>query len=285
MTIEKLEYQYLDQSSSAKSIPLNQTFSDYNLKLNKSNVCQVFENITNYIDIRITYSPNETVSVIELIFDVVFVENATINELNITLSLSPYRKCIVDKRTEYSNHRHFWTFICELNSSRGYGILPNSIEFFFISEKVSQLSICGINVYHFQEDCGTPDVPLYTSYSRRDFKTFKYVPISPKNKHHIIENGVITCLYEGNWDKEPPIFEPIIKCSTDEIGMNSNLYKSIKFENVKFFNKTRVAVIDSKIIFKCHNEENSSNPHVSICNENGLWIGDDLKCKLVANIE
>ncbi len=67
--------------------------------------------------------------------------------------------------------------------------------------------------------------------------------------------------------------------------MTSKLYKDFKLENFEYFNKTEVAVIDSKIIFKCYNEENSSKPHVSICNENGLWIGDDFKCKLIANIE
>jgi hypothetical protein len=101
----------------------------------------------------------------------------------------------------------------------------------------------------------------------------------------MIGDGVITCLNEGNWDKEPPIFEPIIKCNTNEINMTSKLYKEFKLENFEFFNKTEVAVIDSKIIFKCYNEENSSQTHVSICNENGLWIGDDLKCKLITNIE
>ncbi len=67
--------------------------------------------------------------------------------------------------------------------------------------------------------------------------------------------------------------------------MTSKLYKEFKLENFEYFNKTEVAVIDSKIIFKCYNEGNLSQTHVSICNENGLWIGDDLKCKLVANIE
>jgi hypothetical protein len=290
--MEKLEYQYLDQNSSVKSTLLYQTFSNYNLKLNKSNVCQVFEETTKCINIRITYFPHQRVSVVELRFKVIFIENATINELNITLSLSPYRKCIVDKRIEYSNPTHFWTFICELNSSRDYGILANSIEFLFISEKIFQLSngvngvnVIGVNVYHFQNNCGTPDVPLYASYKRRDSKTLEYFPTSHRNKHHIIGKGVITCLYEGNWDKEPPIFEPIIKCNTNEIDMTSKLYKDFKLENFEYFNKTEVAVIDSKIILKCYNEENSSQTHVSICNENGLWIGDNLKCKLEKNIK
>jgi hypothetical protein len=33
----------------------------------------------------------------------------------------------------------------------------------------------------------------------------------------MIGDGVITCAYEGNWDKETPIFEPIIKCTIDDI--------------------------------------------------------------------
>jgi hypothetical protein len=281
VTIEKLKYQYLDQSSSVKSIVLNETFFNYNLKLNKSNVCEVFEETTNYIDIRITYSPPQTISVIELRFKVIFVENATIKELNITLSLSPYRKCIVDERTEYSNHTYFWTFICEFNSLRDYRISQFSILFLFVSEKIFQLAICGINVYHFQNECGIPDVPLHGSYYRRDVKSIEYFPTHQRNKHLMIGDGVITCLHEGNWDKEPPIFEPIIKCNTNEIDMTSKLYKDFKLENFEFFNKTQVGVIDSKIIFKCYNEENSSKSHVSICNENGLWVGDDFKCKKV----
>ncbi len=289
MIIEKLKR--LDKSSSVISTLLNFfnfvfiSFSNYNLQLNKLNVCEVSEKTTNYINIRITYFPHHEISVIELRFKVIFVENATINELNITLSLSPYRKCIVDQRTEYSNHMHFWTFICELNSSRDYEILPNSMEFLFISEKIFRLAICGINVYHFQNECGVPDVPLHASYYRRGFKSFEYFPTNQRNRHLMIGDGVITCLYEGNWDKEPPIFEPIIKCNTNEIDMTSKLYTDFKLENFEFFNKTEVAVIDSQIIFKCYNEENSSKPHVSICNEKGLWIGDNLKCKLITNIE
>ncbi len=106
MKIKRLEYQYLDQRSRFKSIPLFQKFSDYNLKLNKPNACEVFKKKTKHINIRITYSPRQRISVVELRFEVIFVENATINELNITLSLDPHRKCIVDERTEYSNHRH-----------------------------------------------------------------------------------------------------------------------------------------------------------------------------------
>jgi hypothetical protein len=281
LTIKKLEYQYLNQSSSVESILLNQTFFDYNLKLNKSSVCQVFEETTNYINIHITYFPHYKISVIELKFKVIFVKNATIKELNITLSLGPYRKCIVDKRTEYSNHTHFWTFICEFNSLEDYRLLKHLIKFSFISEKNFQLAICGIDVYIFQNDCGIPDVSLHGSYYRRDFKSLEYFPTHQRNKHLMIGDGVITCLYEGNWDKEPPIFEPIIKCNTNEIYMTSKLYKDFKLENFEFFNKTEVAVIDSKVIFKCYNEENSSQTHVSICNENGLWIGDDLNCKKV----
>ncbi len=67
--------------------------------------------------------------------------------------------------------------------------------------------------------------------------------------------------------------------------MNSSLYKSIKRESFEFFNKTQIAVIDSKILFEYNNEESSSKVLVQICNEIGLWIGDDFKCKLEADNE
>jgi hypothetical protein len=53
---------------------------------------------------------------------------------------------------------------------------------------------------------------------------------------------------------------------------------------MSFFYESQVTIIDSKIL-ECNNEENSSKIHVLICNENGLWIEDDLKCKLEANIK
>ncbi len=52
-----------------------------------------------------------------------------------------------------------------------------------------------------------------------------------------------------NWFKEYPN-------NSNQIERNSSIYKLIKFRNFEFFNKTQVAVIDSKILFKCINEEN-----------------------------
>jgi hypothetical protein len=44
--------------------------------------------------------------------------------------------------------------------------------------------------------------------------------------------------------------------------MTSKLYKELKLENFEYFNKTQVAVIDCKVIFKCYNKENLSQTHV-----------------------
>jgi hypothetical protein len=146
--------------------------------------------------------------------------------------------------------------------------------------------ICGISVYDFPDNCGIPDIPLHAYYKPFNNGSIQYfLNNNQTNKYRMIGDSVITCLYGGNWDKEPPIFEPIITCNTDQINKNSSLYKSIKFEKFEFFNRTQVAVIDSKILFQCNNEENSPKIHVSICNEKGLWIGDDLKCKLIAYIK
>jgi hypothetical protein len=94
----------------------------------------------------------------------------------------------------------------------------------------------------------------------------------------MIGENTINCISEGNWDKEPPIFEPTIKCISTNFNLSA--YKSIKFENFEFFNETQVAVIGSRIKFKCNDSGNSSKFLVSICDENGSWIGDDFNCKL-----
>jgi hypothetical protein len=159
-------------------------------------------------------------------------------------------------------------------------ITPTIITFSLKSEKKLYLEICAISVYQFPNDCGIPDIPLHASYNRLNKTSFEYFPTPQRNKHLMIGDSVINCLYSGNWDKESPIFEPIIKCNTDQIERNSSVYKIIEFKNFEFFNKTQVAVIDSKILFECINEENSNKTHVLLCNEKGLWIGDDFKCKL-----
>jgi hypothetical protein len=61
--------------------------------------------------------------------------------------------------------------------------------------------------------------------------------------------------------------------------MNSTLYNFIDPQNFEFFNEPKVAVIESRIKFKCNDSGNSSKFLVSICDENGLWIGDHYKCK------
>ncbi len=275
----------MDQNSSIESLRLNEQLSVANQELNRSSY-KIFK-LTNHFYINLTYFSRQRISVVVLNLKVDFVQNATINELGVNLSIGRYRNCVVDERTVPSLGRHLWTFICELNSLKDYKKDRNyyqSIEFSFKSEKIFKLTICEINLYRFQYDCGIPDIPLHASYNRRNDKSFEYSLILQKIKRRMTGDSIITCLYEGNWDKEPPIFEPIIKCNTDEIVMNSGFYKSIKRENFEFFNKTQVAVIDSKILFECNNEENSSNIQVSICYENGLWIGDDLKCKFEGNI-
>jgi hypothetical protein len=174
-----------------------------------------------------------------------------------------------------------WKFICKFKSWEDYeneAIIPHSIEISFKSQKIFQLAIFEIYALYFHDNCGFPEVPLHASYNRPNDTSVEYFPIPQRNEYRIIGGNVRTCGYEGDWDKEPPIFEPIIKCDTNKIDLNPRNYKSIKFENFEFFNKTKIAVIDSKILIQCHNEENSTK--ILVCNENGLWIGDDFKCKL-----
>ncbi len=281
LTIEKFEYQYMDQNNSVESIIINQTFFDCENDVSKRNVCRELkvESFPSYLNFHVIYSPPQRIPIIDLEFYC----TPGIDELNVKLSISPYRNCaIVNKKTQ-SNKLYKWTFVCELESFEDYKnetIFPTIMKFSFKSEKIFYLEICRIQVHRFQDSCGAPDIPLHASYNPLNDTSFEYFPIDQRNKHRMIGDGVITCSYEGNWDKEPPIFEPIIKCNTNEIDMNSSLYKIIKLYQYEFFNKTQVAVIDSKIFFKCNNEANLSKLNYLTCNEYGSWIGGDFKCKL-----
>jgi hypothetical protein len=95
----------------------------------------------------------------------------------------------------------------------------------------------------------------------------------------LIGDNTINCLFEGNWDKEPPLFEPIFQCNTSHIDLESKIYKKIELKDLDLFNGTEVAVHNSKIIFECNFGNKISKTLVSVCDENGFWIGDDYKCK------
>jgi hypothetical protein len=244
--------------------------------------CPNLQHYTNYFDLNITYHPPQRFSVVKSKFKVVFNASATIDELSIYLSIDRNRDCIIDKPI-YSSLKlsYEWTFVCEFNSSENYkkeANNPQMINIYFRSKKFFKLSFCGLKVMNFQDGCGTPGVPLDASYRPLDNGSIEYFP--NLQKYRINDNRVITCLYEGNWNKEPPIFEPIVKCKTDKIELNSTVYKIVKFEKFYFFNNTKVAVIDSKILFQCYNEKNSSKIFVWTCDHKGLWTGDDFKCKL-----
>jgi hypothetical protein len=44
----------------------------------------------------------------------------------------------------------------------------------------------------------------------------------------LIGDNTISCLIEGIWDKEPPLFEPIFQCNTSHIDLNSKIYEKIE---------------------------------------------------------
>jgi hypothetical protein len=179
----------------------------------------------------------------------------------------------------------FQNITCELKSPHYYKNetdITKSLEFTFKSEHSGtgtndefELQICGIHVYRFHNDCGIPDKPLHSKLEILN-KTVKYYP---DLRYRIIGENTINCVSDGNWDKEPPLFEPIFQCNTSHIDLNSRIYKSIKFEKLEFFNGTEVAVNGSEIIFECDFGNKISKTLVSVCDEKGFWIGDDYKCK------
>ncbi len=269
LLIKKYEIHYLDQNSDTETIQLNQTFAE----LNKN--CIDFKE-TKDLNFSLIYSPSRRISVVKLSS-----RKKLNDEFSINLFIADYLICTIKISTSSLSSIYVsnsWVFICELNSLEGYKkekFIPQSMHFSFKSDKIFSLSICRILVYEFGDKCKTPDIPFPASIRRLDQRRIQFYENSQEKKYRIIGETILKCTFEGYWDNEPPIFEPIIQCN-----INSSAYKSIQFQDFEFFNETEVAVIDSKIIFQCNNEENSSKFLVAKCDKNGLWVGDDYKCKM-----
>jgi hypothetical protein len=230
------------------------------------------------------YSKVERISAIKFYFPGDFWTKNLLH-IEVKARMHSSRDCIAYKELSKTLYNNIYvTIICELNkfADNAKEMLenPQSIEFSFESEKVFDTRICNLFVYQFEHNCGTPDTPLQaTTNIQNSNKILVFLPIPQRKQYRLIGDNTINCISEGNWDKEPPILEPIIQCNTTDIDLNSSIYKSIQLQNLEFFNRTEVAVIDSKIMFQCNNGENSSKIQVSLCNANGKWIGDDYKCK------
>jgi hypothetical protein len=101
LTIEKFEYQYMDQNNSVGSTIINQTLFDYEIDFLKRNVCRELnvEKSPWHLNFHVIYSPPQRISIIDLKF---YCESG-IHELNVNLSISPYRNCtLVNKKNSVS---------------------------------------------------------------------------------------------------------------------------------------------------------------------------------------
>jgi hypothetical protein len=268
LVIENYEFQYLDLNSIKETVFLEQTFEKFGEN------CLNF-NETKNLKFHLNYSPRHRISVIDLIFRDILTENPEQIQLEVNLFINSYRYCIIDKQIK--GNKNFWRFICEYNSLEDYQndtIIPQSLNFSFKSEKIFSLSICEILVYKFQDDCGKPDEPLHSSI-RYNGKRVVYFS-TQKRRYRLIGHNITNCV-EGNWDKEAPVLE-LIQCSVDQIDLSSSVYKSIKLRNFELIDENKGAVVNSRIEFQCNYGENSSKILSAICDESGLWIGDDYKC-------
>jgi hypothetical protein len=267
--IETLETTYLDRNSSTEIYPMNESLIE--------TPCYHFDETKN-LKFKLNYwSPNR---ISALKFNFYHLLNYDLNKnMSINVFINVNRICIIDEQhfDDFSK-RSFLKVVCELKSFEDYKnetLINQSLQFTFKSEDVFKLEICNIFVYQFEDDCGFPDIPLHSTIE----KVNKTVKFYPNSGYRLIGDNTINCLFEGNWDKEPPILEPIIQCNTEDIDLNSSIYKSIKFQKLEFFNGTEVAVIGSEILFECNDGKNSSEILVSFCGINGSWIGSDYKCK------
>lgn len=284
----------MDLNLSFETIAKNVTFLEFVgncLLYQKSNKEIIDFNVSKSLIFEVFYSPFSRISFIELEIQNTFIntENISEAELSVNAFVNSYRNCIVGtKSPSYVNKTHL-DFICELKSFENYNKetqdLPNSIKFWFRSNKKFELKICRILVSKFQDDCGLPDIPLHAK-SKYTGTNIYYYP-SDEKRHEILggeQDKTIRCLFEGNWDKDLPLIKSKIHCETNGLALNSSYVKSIEFHNFEYFNETKVAVIDSRIKYQCNNSENSSEIFVLFCSDNGLWIGDMHLCLNISNI-
>jgi hypothetical protein len=271
--IKTLEINYLDRNLSTEML-MNKTLIDTS--------CLDFDQTKN-LKFKLNYFSPERISAIKFLAkDFLNWENRhnMNNKIFINLFFND-RICIIDKKSHsYDLVRSDLEikFGCESKSLQDYkneAHIEQSLRFTFKSEYFFKLKICDIFVYQFEEDCGSPDIPLHSTIE----KVYETVKFYPNSGYRLIGDNTINCLFEGNWDKEPPIIEPIIQCNTSDIDLKSKIYKKIELQDFEVFNGTEVAVINSKILFQCDFGNKRSKTLVSVCDENGFWIGDDYKCK------
>jgi hypothetical protein len=269
LLVKTREINYLDRNSSTEIYPMDEALIE--------TPCFHFDKTKN-LKLKLNYSSPKRISALKFNFYNLLNYHQN-KDMSINILINANRICIIDELHSDSNSkRSFLKIVCELKSFEDYkneSFIEQSLQLTFKSEYFFKLEICNIFVYQFQDDCGFPDIPLHSTIE----KVNKTVKFYPNSGYRLIGDNTINCLFEGNWDKEPPILEPIIQCNTEDIDLNSSIYKSIKFQKLEFFNGTEVAVIGTEILFECNDEKNSSEILVSFCGGNGSWIGSDYKCK------
>jgi hypothetical protein len=270
--IKTMEINYLDRNSSKKII-MDKTLFDTCLDFDK----------TKNLKFKLNYSSPKKISAIKFLArDFLNWENRhnLTNKMFINLFFNN-RICIIDQKShsyDLVKSDLEIKFGCEFKSFQDYkneAHIQESLQFTFKSEYFFNLKICDIFVYQYEDDCGFPDIPLHSTIEKVN-NTVKFYPDSG---YRLIGDNTINCLFEGNWDKEPPILEPIIKCNTSDIDLESKVYKKIELKDLGHFNGSEVAVNNSKIVFQCDFGNKRSKTLVSVCDENGFWSGDDYKCK------
>jgi hypothetical protein len=271
-------------SSKFTEISINETFRNVFRNFDQSYIAL---NKSKNASFEIFYLPVVIVSYVELVISIKY-ENKSIDvltDLIVNAFINKYRDCILFDKYLSTQKLYEYDFICELKSFESFknetNDMTNSIQFSFKSEAKFKLKIEGITVYKLRKDCGTPDTPLHARYEIRDDIIY-YYPLDDK-KYKIVGDNTIKCLFEGNWDKDIPVLEPIVQCSTEHLDLNSSYFKRVEFENFEYLNETEVAVVDSRIKYWCQNYQNSSLIYILVCNEDGQWIGDKNKCYNTSN--
>jgi len=84
-----------------------------------------------------------------------------------------------------------------------------------------------IYVYQFLDNCGILDILLQAStVTLTTQRSVVFYPTPQKREYRMIGDSTMTCIFDGNWDRDPPLFEPVIQCNVEDITKNLSSAKN-----------------------------------------------------------
>ncbi|CAG2115132.1 unnamed protein product, partial [Medioppia subpectinata] len=215
--------------------------------------------------------------------------------------VSDYRECKAAKtspETVDTNEKVLkYTFICDLkDQSNGQkledfqSIRSEDLKNITITFAVNEITVCELHVaetlpirYYSRGSCGSPDIPLYSSYVPVwDETTNGVIPIgytfTCDKGFQLDGNQVVTCGINNQWLDKFPTCLPINTCPTMDGTKLDELSLKVEYRNLYSVDGNITAINGTQAIYSC-------NPHTKDDdNVNKTLLGDSVQfCQIMGN--